>query len=44
MASKSRDTMANLVWPNSYISGYAMHNSEGIIICFILVCVYLLHH
>ena len=25
--------MANLVGPNSYISGYAMHNSEGIIIC-----------
>jgi len=29
---KSRDTMANLVWANTYSSGY-MHNSVGIIVC-----------
>jgi len=23
--------MANLVWANIYISGYVMHNSEGIV-------------
>jgi len=25
--------MANLVWANTYISGYEMHNSVGIIVC-----------
>ena len=25
--------MANLVWANTYISGYAMHKSVGIIVC-----------
>ena len=30
---QSRDTTANLVRANTYISGYAMHNSVGIIVC-----------
>ena len=25
--------MAHLVWANTYISGYVMHNSGGIIVC-----------
>ena len=25
--------MANLVWANTYISGYVMHNSVGVIVC-----------
>jgi len=25
--------MANLVWANTHISGYVMHNSIGIVIC-----------
>jgi len=41
---KSRDTMASLVWAKSYISGYVMHNSVGIIVCSAsalhLVCVF----
>jgi len=30
---KRPDTMANLVWANTNISGYVMHNSVGIAIC-----------
>jgi len=30
---KGPDTMANLVRANTYISGYVMHNSIGIVIC-----------
>ena len=30
---KGPDTMANLVWANTHISGYVMHNSIGIVIC-----------
>jgi len=30
---KGRDTMDNLVWVNTHISGYVMHNSIGIVIC-----------
>jgi len=25
--------MANLVWANTYISGYVMQNSVGIVVC-----------
>jgi len=25
------DTMVNLVWANTYISGYVMHNSVGLV-------------
>ena len=30
---KGPDTMANLVWANTHISGYVMHNSIGVVIC-----------
>ena len=30
---KGPDAMANLVWANTHISGYVMHNSIGIVIC-----------
>ena len=30
---KGPDTMANLVWVNTHISGYVMHHSIGIVIC-----------
>jgi len=30
---KGPDTMANLVWAKTNISGYVMHNSVGIVIC-----------
>jgi len=30
---KSLNTVVNLVWVNTYISGYAMHNSVGIVVC-----------
>ena len=30
---KGPDTMANLVWANTHISRYVMHNSIGIAIC-----------
>jgi len=30
---KGPNTMANLVWANTNISGYVIHNSIGIVIC-----------
>jgi len=29
---KRPDTMVNLVWTNTYSSGYVMHNAVGIVI------------
>jgi len=31
--SRASNTRANLVWANTYISGYVMHISVGIVTC-----------